>query len=405
MKPVSIKGRSVCIVDDDPNYRGFLSVLLGGLDARVLEAASGADLFDLLEQQAVDCVLLDYNLQTENGLSVLDAMHARFSHPPPVVMLTGTESQRTIIKAFRCGASDYVMKRSLQPEELLKAIARAIARQDDEKARRGELARLQQRARLDHVTGLYNFDFVEERLNALAGTPDRPFAIILVAFNEYSLVADRFGGVAADAALRAFAKRLRDAGRRVDVCGRCGPATFVYVVEASADPETVDAIAQRLRDTLRFALHLSETSLDVTAAIGTAMRGPDGDTAASVLAAADAALARAAQECTGQTGGAPVTRPAAAPNVTVLHRTGNRRREQRQRALRQARIVSRDPFLSLSCTVRDQSSRGARVRIETLLDVPRHFELLFVTSSERRRARKVWQHGMELGVEFETASA
>jgi hypothetical protein len=91
--------------------------------------------------------------------------------------------------------------------------------------------------------------------------------------------------------------------------------------------------------------------------------------------------------------------------VTVLHRTGNRRREQRQRALRQARIVSRDPFLSLSCTVRDQSSRGARVRIETLLDVPRHFELLFVTSSERRRARTVWQHGMELGVEFETASA
>jgi diguanylate cyclase (GGDEF)-like protein len=405
MKKVLIKGRSVCVVDDDPNYRAFLSVLLSGLDARVQEAASGAELFALLEQQAVDCVLLDYNLKTENGLSVLDAMVSKFEHPPPVVMLTGAESQRTIIKAFRCGVSDYVMKRSLQPEELLKAITRAIARQDDDKAQRGELARLQQRSRLDHATGLYNFAFVEERLAAVAGAPDRPFAIILIAFNEFSLVADRFGGVAADAALRAFAKRLREAGRRVDVCGRCGPATFVYVIETSADVETVDAVAQRLRDTLSFTLHLEEASLDATATIGTAMRGPDGDTADTVLAAADAALAHAARQGVGPNSGAPTRDAASAENATALQRTGNRRREQRQRALKQARIVSRDPFLSLSCTVRDQSSRGARVRIETLLEVPRHFELLFVTSSERRRARKIWQNGKEIGVEFEAANA
>ncbi len=83
-----------------------------------------------------------------------------------------------------------------------------------------------------------------------------------------------------------------------------------------------------------------------------------------------------------------------------MRRTSDRRRERRQRVLKQAQIVSLDPFLSVSCIIRDLSSQGVRLRIEAYFNVPKQFDLVFTSSALRKRVRKVWQNGMELGVEF-----
>ncbi len=275
MSTASIEGRRICVVDDDDMYREFLKVLLGGLNARVCEARSGQDLIELLDHETFDCVLLDYHLQSESGLGVHESMLSKFERPPPVVILTGTENNRTIIKAFRRGVSDYVLKRSLRPEELLHAIHGAIERHQNESSDRDELTRLKQRASFDDLTGVFTFQSVQERMEQIARGGDRLFAVMLIAFNEFDLIVEKFGSVTADQALRTFASRLRKLGRRIDVCGRRGRATFVYLMDADVDPATICDIASRLERSLNFTMNLHDASLDVSATVGAAMRCPE----------------------------------------------------------------------------------------------------------------------------------
>src|SRR5262249_55870574 len=116
----------ICIVDDDDLYRQYLAALLKTNDCIVLEACRGADLIALMETNEIDCVLLDYNLVTENGLSVFQQIKDRFRNAPPILMLTVETNERTIIKAFRGGISDYILKRDLRPDELFGAIVSAM---------------------------------------------------------------------------------------------------------------------------------------------------------------------------------------------------------------------------------------------------------------------------------------
>lgn len=400
----SIRGKRICVVDDDPQYCELLSVLLGGLGARVSEVGSGPQLLDLLKRETFDCVLLDNCLQTESGLGVLASVLAQLERAPPVVMITGTENQRTIIKAFRCGVSDYVLKRDMQPEELVTVLHRAIARHEQENAVRAELTRLKERTGFDDVTGLYSMAAVEERMTAIAASPKRPFGIILIVFNEYQHLAERFGSVVADKALRVIAGKLRAAVRQVDICGRRPPRTFIYLVDADFDAQTMEAIVRRLKEALTFTMKLPEVSLDVSVSVGMAVRSGEGESANRVLGAAERALANALKQASeGATSPAPNGKAASngSPEADPVLRTADRRREPRQRVLKQARIESRDPPLNVTCTVRDQSSLGVRLRIEAYFNVPQQFDLIFVNSSERRQASKVWQNGREVGVEFQ----
>jgi CheY-like chemotaxis protein len=52
-----------------------------------------------------DCILLDYNLQTECGLGVLDVLKSKCDAPPPVVMLTGNENLPDEANPAACGAA------------------------------------------------------------------------------------------------------------------------------------------------------------------------------------------------------------------------------------------------------------------------------------------------------------
>ena len=164
---------TICVVDDDDMYRDFVERLLTGSGHRVIGARDGAELFLALDVNRIDCVVLDYNLLAENGMDVYARVQKRGDKAPPVVMLTGTEGERVVIKAYRLGLDDFVLKRDLRVSELLGAIERAVTRRDEQDNRAAELDRLQRRSAFDTATGLYSRQEIDHRLMALANSADR----------------------------------------------------------------------------------------------------------------------------------------------------------------------------------------------------------------------------------------
>jgi hypothetical protein len=78
----------------------------------------------------------------------------------------------------------------------------------------------------------------------------------------------------------------------------------------------------------------------------------------------------------------------------------NRRRSNRQRTLKGARVIYGNFSLSCDCLIRNMSETGARLKIDRSIGIPSEFYLLVPTELRLCKARMTWQKGDEIGVEF-----
>ena len=114
----------VLVVDDDPAVRALLNEYLAENDLRVTAVASGTAMNEVLDQQAIDLVLLDLKLPGEDGMQLARALRERGN--VPIVLVTGKKDEADRVMGLELGADDYVTK-PFSPRELLARI-RAVLR-------------------------------------------------------------------------------------------------------------------------------------------------------------------------------------------------------------------------------------------------------------------------------------
>lgn len=98
---------------------------------------------EILDNEAIDIVLLDLKLPDSEGLSNVEKI---FSVAPniPVVVLTGLNDETTAINAVKLGAQDYLVKDKVESDLLVRSIKYAIERK---RAEEEHQKLLQQRVR------------------------------------------------------------------------------------------------------------------------------------------------------------------------------------------------------------------------------------------------------------------
>src|SRR5947209_14866698 len=80
---------------------------------------------------------------------------------------------------------------------------------------------------------------------------------------------------------------------------------------------------------------------------------------------------------------------------------GNRRRDRRQRVYKQARIVFNNGYAVFDCVVRNISQGGAMLEMETLLGIPRSFQVLLDHDAKARPCKVVWRTNKRMGIAFD----
>jgi signal transduction histidine kinase len=81
-----------------------------------------------LKQQQFDLILLDLTLPDSQGLSSVELLVQHSAHLP-IVVLTNTNDNQLAIEAVRRGAQDYLVKRKINIDVLVRSIQYAIERQ------------------------------------------------------------------------------------------------------------------------------------------------------------------------------------------------------------------------------------------------------------------------------------
>lgn len=115
----------ILLVEDDESIIDNLSVFLKkeGFDVDVATGQKAA--LDKLDNSYYDLILLDISLKDGNGFSVCSAVKS--SYNIPVIFLTASDDEYSVVAGFDVGADDYIGK-PFRPRELISRIKNVLRR-------------------------------------------------------------------------------------------------------------------------------------------------------------------------------------------------------------------------------------------------------------------------------------
>ena len=381
----------VALVDDDPLYVEYASELLtnGGFP-HVVPVVADPRIADRIADVRADCFVIDNDLGGDNGMNVAERLvHARADRPA-LVMMTGTGSESTVMKAMRVGFDDYVTKRSLTPDGLASAVRRALERRS---------------ARSEPVAPTVSHDGdggpgdVPPILDRFCREDRRrPFQAGIVSVHEIGRLRSEFGIAAArrvSADLLIALRRSRGVAGHV---GRWDEDAFAWVADDVVEPAAFRACVERMADDIAVDVTLDGSWLRATPAIGAILlpagrHDPD-DVRRSLQglhSEATRTAARVAVEVRGRS----------APDASrPVEANTERRRHRRRKCLRSARMFPDGGTTVADCTVVNESDGGACLRSNSYFVAPPTFRLEVIGSGTRRVVRTRWQRGHSIGVEY-----
>jgi DNA-binding response OmpR family regulator len=126
-------GKSVLIVEDDPEIVKLVSLYLKRDGHNVMTANNGSDGLRLVRESKPDLVILDLMLPQLDGMEICRVLREEGSKVP-IIMLTALVQEENLLQGFDLGADDYIPK-PFSPKELsarVRAVLRRTSRESEE---------------------------------------------------------------------------------------------------------------------------------------------------------------------------------------------------------------------------------------------------------------------------------
>ncbi len=119
----------ILVVDDDPDIRRIIRIILEKSGYDVLEAEDGAQAINVLDSgenpMVIDAIITDLSIPNINGVEPIAFFQKEFPSIP-LIVLTGIDDLELAFSFTRRGVSDYLVK-PLDRKRLKASLAHAIA--------------------------------------------------------------------------------------------------------------------------------------------------------------------------------------------------------------------------------------------------------------------------------------
>lgn len=116
----------VLVIDDDPLFRSLITSMLRR-DFLVTVASEGAEGLHKALEFPPQLAIIDVQMPGWDGLRTVQAMRAHHGLAKvPVMMLTSDASRQTVLASIQAGANDYVIKTTLNRDDLLEKTRRLM---------------------------------------------------------------------------------------------------------------------------------------------------------------------------------------------------------------------------------------------------------------------------------------
>lgn len=287
----------VLIAEDDKVSSKVLEKNIRNWGYDVIISNNGQQAWKAFQKDDIPLAILDWMMPKINGLELCQKVRLlKKDHYTYIILLTSKDRKEDVLKGFRAGADDYIVK----PFDALELRARLQTGKrivDLQSQLIQTNIKLEELAKEDSLTKLWNraaiIQLLEDELHR-SQREKRPVGVILVDIDYFKNINDTYGHLVGDTVLIEVTARLKKNIRRYDRIGRYG-GDELLVVLPNCQLNEVEEIAERLRLALsQSRIQTDAGSLDVTLSLGAFSSEKQPDASAEVLIkASDNALYQA----------------------------------------------------------------------------------------------------------------
>lgn len=257
------------LVDDDDNFRAWMTHLLRRLGFAVETAVDGIAALERMRAATFDLLISDLEMPRMDGMALIREIR---STPPLAqqyaVMLTSHEGVDAKVAALTTGYDDFLTKSCTEVEVVAKVVAaqRMLTRHRNLSAAVTEWQTLATR---DELTGVATRrSLVEEADRCLA--EGRQIGIALLDLDDFKPVNDNFGHLTGDRILRDVGALFLRRTRSHDLIARWGGDEFVLLVRDLPVDDIAGASERLSAEIASMQWTSGETTFAMTATAGIA---------------------------------------------------------------------------------------------------------------------------------------
>lgn len=280
---------SLLIVDDDRTIRLALKEVFKSRKFEILEATDGLQAINICKRKIPDIILMDAIMPETDGFTACSTIRSLPNCADvPILMVTSLDDEDAILKAFACGATDYVTK-PLHFTVLKERVSRLI--QADKVGKK-----VKEMAYYDALTGLPNRAKLMQELRIIlnrSSLDNKRTAVLFLDLDHFKNINDSLGHNVGDLLLKVVADRLRGCLRETDFIARLGGDEFTVVLEDVDSNDTISRISKTICETLNEPFVFLQQKMFVSASIGISVFPEDAGDVNTLLKHADLAMFKA----------------------------------------------------------------------------------------------------------------
>jgi len=237
---------NVLVIEDHPDQRDLLAIVLQREGYRVITAANGLEALEKLETEHVQIALSDIMMPKMDGFELIKRVR---SNPKLkslyLILITARIQEGDRVRGLDLGADDYITK-PFSFSELLARIrvgSRVVQYQKH----------LEYQTQVDSLTGLFNRRAFERKINEEFERSKRyhnPLSVLLLDIDNFKMINDTYGHHGGDAALVKISETFRERTRQSDFPSRYGGEEFVLILPET-DQDNALQVASKIHDSIR----------------------------------------------------------------------------------------------------------------------------------------------------------
>ena len=237
---------SVLIIEDHPDQRDLLAIVLQREGYKVVTAANGLEALEKLEQDEVHIALSDIMMPKMDGFELINKIRSNSAlRHIYIILITARIQEGDRVRGLDLGADDYITK-PFSFSELLARVrvgSRVVQYQQH----------LEYQTQIDSLTGLFNRRAFEKKIGEEFERSKRyghPLSVVILDIDNFKKINDTYGHHGGDAALVRISEILRERSRRSDFQSRFGGEEFVLVLPET-DQDSAIQVARKFHEEIR----------------------------------------------------------------------------------------------------------------------------------------------------------
>lgn len=263
-------GMNILIIDNSPANISLIKDSLSGYGLNYLQASSGEEGLQIIEESLPDLILLDIIMSGMDGFEVCRRIRANeATREIPVIFITAKADVNDVFTGFSLGGTDYITRPFKQAELLMRVMNQLHLRKvlmekenlindllnlkDKKDDLIGELLTLKETlevyANRDSLTALLNRRGMNECIETEKSRFERnrlPFVLIMSDIDHFKNINDTYGHDVGDKVLVEISRILKQSLRRQDYLSRWGGEEFLILL-SETDLEGGLAVTEKFR--------------------------------------------------------------------------------------------------------------------------------------------------------------